>query len=712
MTLNITEPTVGASSGTWGQQLNDALTAIVAYVNGVEANAQPVDSDLTAIAALTTTAYGRSLLTQANAAAAQATLGLGSAATQASSAFDPAGAASTAQAAAISAAATDATTKANAAAAASQPLDSDLTAIAALTTTTFGRSFLALADAAAARTLLGLGSLATQSGTFSGTSSGTNTGDQDLSALAPKASPALTGTPTAPTQTANDNSTKLATTAYADTGDAARMPLPASPSAGQILRFDGTNWSAAGQVVIDAAAYGVKADNTTDDTAAIQAAIDAAASPALYSLTGNDQPAATVLLPRGRMVIKSPGLKLPPNVVLRGRGPANTYLVYNGSNGTANTDVAPGSTNAAILLKTGAEVQCEVRDLGIILNRSTFGTGDDGINFTQTGGASILGDTRHVIENVVIVGGRYSLILNGGTECRVRNVAAYRQNGGTYGCAWIAGTDHFFDSLTIAQPSSSTNGNSALRLQTSNTRFINCKVFGGGGTNAINDVGYRNQYVGCEVQDYNGTGMSVGESSVIGGTIDSCLVGLVCTLPSTSGTAFVRGLRVFNRAGGAYSMNYALDLGNGYNADIDIKVGYSGSNSPVAVTALFKNSPQTGAGNRVRINGDGGTTTQAAYAATYTPDPTVATRHYLATATGNVTIANPVSAAITNRFAYVGMEMEFVIPVDATGGYTLAFGTAYKLVGATAPAMGASTVVGIRFRYDGTNWRELGRSIT
>lgn len=42
-----------------------------------------------------------------------------------------------------------------------QPLDSDLTAIAALTTTTFGRSLLALADAAAARTALELGTAAT-----------------------------------------------------------------------------------------------------------------------------------------------------------------------------------------------------------------------------------------------------------------------------------------------------------------------------------------------------------------------------------------------------------------------------------------------------------------------------------------------------------------------------------------------------------------------
>lgn len=48
-----------------------------------------------------------------------------------------------------------------------QPLDSDLTAIAALTTTTFGRSLLTQADAAATRSTIGLGTLATQNGTIS-----------------------------------------------------------------------------------------------------------------------------------------------------------------------------------------------------------------------------------------------------------------------------------------------------------------------------------------------------------------------------------------------------------------------------------------------------------------------------------------------------------------------------------------------------------------
>jgi hypothetical protein len=41
-----------------------------------------------------------------------------------------------------------------------QPVDSDLTAIAALSTTSYGRAFLALVDAAAARTALGLGTAA------------------------------------------------------------------------------------------------------------------------------------------------------------------------------------------------------------------------------------------------------------------------------------------------------------------------------------------------------------------------------------------------------------------------------------------------------------------------------------------------------------------------------------------------------------------------
>lgn len=78
------------------------------------AGKQPIDSDLTAIAALVTAPVGRSLLTAADAAAIRA----------------------------ISEA---------------QPADSDLTAIAALTTTAYGRALLELANLAALQAVLGTG---------------------------------------------------------------------------------------------------------------------------------------------------------------------------------------------------------------------------------------------------------------------------------------------------------------------------------------------------------------------------------------------------------------------------------------------------------------------------------------------------------------------------------------------------------------------------
>ena len=117
--VKVTPPTGGAGGGgggTWGTILGTITdqTDLVTLVG----TKQPLDADLTAIAALTTTSYGRGVLDRADASAMRTYIG--------------------------TVIGTDV-----------QAQDADLAAIALLTTTSYGRSYLALADAAAARTLTG-----------------------------------------------------------------------------------------------------------------------------------------------------------------------------------------------------------------------------------------------------------------------------------------------------------------------------------------------------------------------------------------------------------------------------------------------------------------------------------------------------------------------------------------------------------------------------
>lgn len=90
------------------------------------------------------------------------------------------------------------------------------------TPTATGASILGAANAAAVRTILGLGTMALEAAATYATAA-------SLSAYAPLASPTLTGTPLAPTPATADNTTKIATTAYVQSNLASYATL-ASPA--------------------------------------------------------------------------------------------------------------------------------------------------------------------------------------------------------------------------------------------------------------------------------------------------------------------------------------------------------------------------------------------------------------------------------------------------------------------------------------------------
>jgi hypothetical protein len=290
----------------------DASTARTTLGLAIGSNVQAFDADLSSIAALSTTAYGRSLLTLANA---------GALATEVDASFlTPA--------------------EGNAA---YQPLDADLTAIAALTTTAFGRSVLAAVNAAALATLAGLGTGSSPVFTNLGM-----TGYTEMTEMAEPGSPAA-------------NVARI----YARDVSGVTTPFYKDSTGRERV------WPGA---FFDARDFGL-GDGTTENTAAINAAIAAA----------NAAGGGTVFIPAGSFTVintaTSDAIIMASNVRLMGAGIGATTLTL-------------GNAQEAQVISIASDNDVEVCDLSINGNRANQTTQVHGIRLSET--------TRCIIQRVKI----------------------------------------------------------------------------------------------------------------------------------------------------------------------------------------------------------------------------------------------------------------------------------------------------------------------
>ena len=424
--------------------------------------------------------------------------------------------------------------------------------------------------------------------------------------------------------------------------------------------------------------YGV---GGTDNYQAIQDALDDAAA---YNGSGSGSTGAVVQLPAGQGMLAhdSPSLTVTAGTWLRGYGTGATRLYRYGLPSFVNTNANP------VIVADNSFHIGKISDFTIEDQAGTSAA--TGIHLL--GGAQALGGLggsysmlERILMHVQGIGFKVEGIEQRLVDCYVRSAL----NNGFY----LLGSDNYLVNCTA-----DTCG-IGFDLNTSNTKMINCKAFGGRGT-GFQVGGFRNMLSNCEAQDNAEAGFVLGPTSMATSCIadsngwNSSNPGDHSTITGFNvlGPATITGCVALNREGSPQEYGYWSQNYSGYWPMI------------VGCTSQWPGTEHVKAASEGSIVVNNMLGQQSvAYATPLTPDPYDGGTVVVGTLTGDLTINLPPSGV------FKGMKIRFQLTQDGSGGHAVTFDAGYKTTGALATT--ANSVTLIEFQWDGTNFRELSRTV-
>ena len=406
---------------------------------------------------------------------------------------------------------------------------------------------------------------------------------------------------------------------------------------------------------VDVRTYGAKGDEVTDDTLAIQSAID---------VTSGNTERSVVFLPSGVYVVGA--LTLRDGTEIRGEG--ETSIIRHRAASTSHLFTL-GTRNVH-----GVSIQ------GVMLdgNKANQTNAVDVIHLDNTGGTfPYCDDPLHTLTNIYIYQPKRDGVYFGasGTAtqgCVLTNVYVYQAD--RYGFN-LAGADNRYIACHAGNCA-----NHGWYISEGSSTFIGIMGYGSDGSGAyVTATATSAQFIGCHFQENAGNGMTIdgGGGHVLSG----------CVLDYNDNGLVLTGKTQYNTVGDSKcseNTTYELSVGSecGYNK-IQIMVG------EVSKINIAE------ANNEIHINNQEGYR-EITYAATITPEPYYGSWVYVLL-TGNITF-NPPSSA------HAGCTLKFMLLQDGSGGHTITFDAAYKTT--WTPAKTANKYDLIEFVFDGASWIE------